>query len=237
MAAVFPGQTISLSLLILNYLYHTTLHNIITVEINDDILPPTACKVAKVNELVHQIYYSSCTTINFTVVHINFTVVHNGLRYLQWCELFINILSTHQIDVYYIDMFPCPAGFVYQNGICTCDPVDINHQIIQQPAGCWLSAVTINDSHQYHISPHCPLHYCLPQSSQLNFSTPNSQCQFNRSGLLCGHCQQGLSTIFSYYHCQYCSNVYLLLVIPVLYVSCSIRHNINNLTKTRSRKS
>ena len=226
LAAVFPGQTISLSLM-LNY--RTTLsdnlveldilyNHIITIEINDDILPPTACKVAKVNELVHQIYFSSCTTINFTIVH-------SGLRYLQWCELFINILSTHQIDVYYIDILNCPAGFVYQNGICTCDPIlnsalptttcDINYQAIQRPAGSWLSAVTINDSHQYHISSHCPLHYCLPQSSLLNFSTPNSQCQFNRSGLLCGHCQQGLSTVFGFYHCQHCSNVYLLLVIPI----------------------
>ena len=228
LAAVFPGQTISLSVM-LNYLYRTIrsfspvdldiLYNhIITVEINDDILPPTACKVAKVNELVHQIYYSSCSIINFTIVH-------NGLWYLHWCELFINIISTHQIDVYYIYIFPCPAGFVYQNGICTCDPIlnsllpvttcDINHQTILRPAGSWLSAVTTNDSHQYHISPHCPLQYCLPQSSQLNFSTPNSQCQFNRSGLLCGHCQQGLSTVFGYYHCQHCSNVYLLLVIPI----------------------
>ena len=225
LAAVFPGQTISVSVMF-NYLFRNDslaeldiLYNhIITVEINDDILPPTACKVGKVNELVHQIYYSSCTTVNFTIVH-------NGLRYLQWCELFINILSTHQVDVYYIDIFPCPAGFVYQNGICTCDPIlnsllhvttcDINHQAIQRPAGSWLSAITINESHQYHISPHCPLHYCLPQSSQLNFSTPNSQCQFNRSGLLCGHCQQGLSTVFGYYHCQHCSNVYLLLVIPI----------------------
>ena len=228
LAVVFPGQTISLSLM-LNYLYCTTFSNhiidldfiirnhIITVEMNDNILPPTACKVAKMSELVQQIYYDSCTTINFTIVH-------NGLSYLQWCELFINILSTHQVDVYYIDIFPCPAGFVYQNGICICDPIlisipittcDINHQTILRPAGSWLSAVTINNSHQYHSSSHCPLHYCLPQSSQLNFSTPNSQCQFNRSGLLCGHCQQGLSTVFGYSHCQHCSNVYLLLVIPI----------------------
>ena len=224
LAVVFPGQTISLSLM-----YRTEFRDnlidldfiqnyIITVEINDDVLPPTACKVAKVSELVHQIYYASCTTINFTIVH-------NGLSYLPWCELFINILSTHQMNAYYIDIFPCPAGFVYQNGICICDPIlklilqiitcDINHQTILRPAGSWLSAVTINNSHQYHTSSHCPLHYCLPQSSQLNFSTPNSQCQFNRSGLLCGHCQQGLSTVFGYYHCRHCSNVYLLLIIPI----------------------
>ena len=41
------------------------------------------------------------------------------------------------------------------------------------------------------------------------------QCQFNRSGLLCGHCQQGLSTIFSSFHCQQCSSTYLLIIIPI----------------------
>ena len=228
MATVFPGQTISLPL-VLNYQYPTfaqyltdadiNYSHIITIEINDNVLPLTACKVAKVSEIIQKVHYSSCTVINLTVVH-------NGLSYLRWCELFINILSTHQADAYYIDILPCPAGFVYQNGICICDLIlnsiilpitgcDINHQTILRPAGSWLFAVTINDSHKYSISPQCPLYYCLPQSSQLNFSTPNSQCQFNRSGLLCGQCQQGLSAVFGHSHCQRCSNVYLLLVIPI----------------------
>ena len=217
LATAYPGQTISLSPK-LNHLYFKQTE-IVTIEMNDDVLPPTACKVAKVNELIHQVYHASCTVINFTIIH-------NAFNNLQWCELLINILSTHQIDAYYIDMLCCPAGFVQQNGICICDPIlnsaqlyiticDINHQTILRPAGSWLSAVTINDSHQYHISPHCPLHYCLTQSSQLNFSTPNSQCQSNRDGLLCGQCQQGLSTVFGYSHCQHCSNIYLLLIIPI----------------------
>ena len=228
LTTAYPGQTISLPL-VLNYKYKHFTEPIIdidiiydhffTVEINDNILPPSACKVAKVNELIHKIYYTSCSVINLTIVH-------NGLSYLQWCELFIKKITTNQIDAYYIYITSCPSGFVEENGICICDPIlnsallqittcDIDHQTIIRPAGSWLSAVTINDSHQYHISPHCPFHYCLPQSSQLNFSTPNSQCQFNRYGLLCGQCQQGLSTVFGYSYCQHCSNVYLLLVIPI----------------------
>ena len=228
LAKAYPGQTISLSL-VLNYLSRYFIipyvdgdirfrEHFFTIEINDHILPPTACKVAHVNELIHKVYYTSCTVANFTIVH-------NELSYLQWCELFINIISTNITNAYYIDILPCPTGFVQQNGICICDPIlnsqvlsittcDINDQTILRPAGSWLSAVTTNDS-QYYISPHCPLLYCLSQSSQLNFSTPNSQCQFNRTGLLCGHCQQGLSTILGYSHCQHCSNVYLLLVIPI----------------------
>ena len=228
-ATVYPGQTVSLSL-ILNYLYKHFIvpytdedirfrEHFLAVEINDDVLPPTACKVAKVNEVINPVYYTSCSVINFTIVH-------NGLSNFQWCELFINVILTHITDVYYINMLTCPAGFVQQNGICICDPIlnsallqittcDINHQTILRPAGSWLSAVTINDSHQYHISSNCPFYYCLSQSSQLNFSTPNSQCQFNRDGVLCGQCQQGLSTVFGYSHCQHCSNIYLLLIIPI----------------------
>ena len=229
LATVYPGQTVFVSLGMIpsemnyqyNYFDDSSKHidiTFLTVGIYDGVLPPTACKLAKVNEVIHKIYNTSCTVTNFTIVH-------NGLGYLQWCELYIQIKLAHHTDVYYINILPCPAGFVLQNDICICDPIlklilliitcDINHQTILRPAGSWLSAVTINDSHQYHISPHCPLHYCLPQSSQFNFSTPNSQCQFNRSGLLCGHCQQGLSTVFGYYHCQHCSNVYLLLIIPI----------------------
>ena len=219
LATVYPGQTISLSLtLSKQYLYSITENSTtVVVKTNDKILPPTACKLAKVTEIVQTIH-SHCTMINFTVIH-------NGLSYLPWCEIFLEI-PPDQIDAYYIDILSCPTGFVQQNGICVCDPIlkakalsvitcNINHQTILRPAGSWLSAVTINDSHQYLISPHCPLHYCLPQSSQLNFSTPNSQCQFNRSGLLCGRCQEGMSTVFGCSHCQHCSNVYLLLVIPI----------------------
>ena len=229
LAKAYPGQTISLSL-VLNYLSKYFIvpyvdedirfrEHLFTIEINDHILPPTACKVAQVNELIHKIYYTSCTVATFTIVD-------NELSYLQWCELFINIISTNITHAYYIDILPCPTGFVQQSGICICDPIlnsqvlsittcDINHQTILRPAGSWLSAVFIIGSLQYYISPHCPLHYCLSQSSQLNFSTPNSQCQFNRTGLLCGQCQEGLSTILGYSHCQHCSNVYLLLVIPI----------------------
>ena len=219
LATAYPGQTISLSLTLnKQYLYSITENSsTIVVKTNDKIIPPTACKPAKVTEIIQTIR-SHCTVINFTVIH-------NGLSYLQWCEIFLEI-PPDQIDAYYINILPCPTGFVQKNGICICDPIlttkplsvitcDINYQTILRPAGSWLSAMTINDPHQYHISTHCPLHYCLPQSSQLNFSTPNTQCQFNRSGLLCGCCQQGLSTVFGYYHCQHCSNVYLLLIIPI----------------------
>ena len=41
------------------------------------------------------------------------------------------------------------------------------------------------------------------------------QCQYERSGTLCGHCQDGLSTVFGSSHCKQCSSLYLFIVAPI----------------------
>ena len=119
-------------------------------------------------------------------------------------------------------------GFTLQNDkkACYCDPLlrneevyirscNINDRTILRPANSWISAVTVNNSHSYNISSQCPFDYCLPYSSHLNLSDPDSQCQFKRSGVMCAECQQGLSTVFGSSHCKQCSNFYLLLIIPI----------------------
>jgi len=98
LSTAYPGQTISLSLST-NFVYRNIdeINVMVAVEINDDVLPPTACKLAEVSEIIHKVYYSTCTVLNFTIVH-------NGPSYLQWCELFIKVISTNQIEAYYIDI-------------------------------------------------------------------------------------------------------------------------------------
>ena len=59
------------------------------------------------------------------------------------------------------------------------------------------------------MSSHCPFHYCLPNPSPFNLSNPDTQCQFKRTGLLCGKCQKGLSTVFGTPNCRPCSNAFL----------------------------
>ena len=55
----------------------------------------------------------------------------------------------------------------------------------------------------------------IPHSSQLNLSTPDSQCQLSRSGVFCGQCQHSLSTVFGSSQCKHCSSIYLLIIIPI----------------------
>ena len=125
-------------------------------------------------------------------------------------------------------MLPCPTGFALQekDGLCQCDPVlyvavasikvcNIDDQTILRHANTWISGTTLNYSHTYNVSSRCPFDYCSPYSSSLNLLNPDSQCQFNRTGVLCGQCHQGLSAVFGSSQCKKCSSVYILLVIPI----------------------
>jgi len=126
---------------------------------------------------------------------------------------------------FFVKLLPCPAGFVIQSGVktCSCDSVlstvvtscNLNYGTVQRAANSWITATTDNNSHTYVVSLNCPFDYCMSHSSHLNLSNPDMQCQFKRSGVLCGHCPEGLSTVFGSSQCMQCSNVTLLIIIPI----------------------
>ena len=168
------------------------------------------CTLVNINEH-QQIIGKYCTKFTYTVAFPS-----------EWCHIYLEMLQ--DLNVFTIRKLKCPPGFIEISNICQCDNAitsfmaitcNINKQTILRPANIWISTTTINNSYTYHIAIHCPFHYCLPHSSHHNFSAPNSQCQFNRSGLLCGQCQQGLSSVFGSPYCQKCSNIYIPLIIPI----------------------
>ena len=212
--SIYPGQTLTFSLYAnVNYTYDTEV--ITELDINQPYV--TQCAVINAKQNI-QIIGKNCTTVSYAI----------AFPTNSWCELFIRMPQTHnKYDAYYISELPCPLGFVKIDGICQCYPsfkqfgfteCDIDTQKILRPSKGWILFNTNaqeNDSYSYRISQWCPYDYCVPHAFYLNLSIPNSQCQFNRIGLLCGQCQQGLSTIFSSHDCQHCSNIYLLLLIPI----------------------
>ena len=213
--SLFPGQTLELYLA-LNP--ETGFKNSlpITVKMYHKDFPQSICTVSTLFE-AEQLIEKNCTKLVYSIFSEN----------RQQCKLILYNTKYKYPTVYYINLLKCPAGFLFDvnHKKCVCDPMlkseisinncNINDQTILRPANSWISATTHNNSYTYYVSLHCPFHYCLPHSSHLNFSTPNSQCQFSRSGLLCGHCQQGLSTVFGSSHCQHCSNVYISLTIVI----------------------
>ena len=208
---VYPGQTIQFYVI-------NTLGSDIHVTVNTVL--PTSCRGIKNSEM-EQIILSTCTTISYTI--------HNNRK---WCELFISNTKYPQIiaEAFYIKLLDCPLGFILHpvEGYCHCDPIlssttiititscNINDQTILRPPNSWISVDVYNNSYLYQISSHCPYNYCLSHSSLLNLSNPDSQCQFNRTGRLCGRCTKGLSTVFGTSQCKCCTNDFLYLIIPIV---------------------
>jgi len=185
---VYPGQTLQFNLLHMNGVSELVIVN---------SAPPTSCRIVKSSE-ISQVVYNNCTKVQYTFHHTK-----------RWCELFLSTLS-HTKEVFYVNLLPCPLSFVLhpEEGYCHCDPVltstaiisitscNINDQTILRPPNSWISANNYNNSVVYEVSSTCPFDYCLPHSSHLNLFNPDSQCQFNRTGLLCGRCRVGLSAVF-----------------------------------------
>ena len=137
---------------------------IVRTDINQHYVTP--CIVLDISENL-QLIENKCTKLNYTI----------GFPTDNLCELFLKLASDSDdnINIFYIWQLTSPTGFIKIDKRCQCDPVlvqydiincNINDQTILRPANSWISATTHNNSctYTYHISLHCPFHYCLPHS-------------------------------------------------------------------------
>ena len=217
---VYPGQTLQVELCVPCSSKDATLH----VETHHRSLPTSACKIAHQNQL-----------INFLTPHtsiLNFTIVSNVT---ETCELFLTVSPfLYRIyEAFYVRLQPCPIGFVLQNGICDCDPVlisnkfvhietcEIDQLTIKRPPNSWIVPLT-SDNSTYSLCSNCPMDYCLQHSSDLNLQYPDTQCQFNRTGILCSQCQHSLSMVFGSSRCIPCTNIHALISIAILFAGMSL---------------
>ena len=127
-----------------------------------------------------------------------------------------------------ISLLSCPPGFMLTtHSPFRCDCILLLQQM--QGIQCYIQDQTISRSglqwvgmiQDHNItnktvvaSKYCPLDYCNQEESNVTLSKPDSQCNYNHSGILCGRCQPGLSLALGSAQCLPCSNKYLALLIP-----------------------
>ena len=207
---VYPGQTLQVELVSPCGIDTSVIY----AETHNNLLPSTACKIAHQTELLNSINNNS-GIINYTIVSDSTDI----------CELFLTI-SPHLYYVYeafYVKLLPCPVGFTLQNGRCDCDsllPPDIDTCYIEQsairrPVAMWISAHIQSNDTKY-LTSNCPMDYCLPYSSNVILTNPDTQCQFNRTGILCSQCQHPLSMVFGSSRCMKCANLHVLISILII---------------------
>ena len=220
LGSIFPGETLTVQLSVQkHWISHRNSSVAIIVENSSD---QDNCSIVQASELSQSHFndINKCNSYSYTLWPKNVTI--------KECRLFIGLQNMP--EMFYIQVKPCPKGFTfqYQRKACYCDPLlnnkalsitscNVKDETILRPANSWIYARTKENSynHTYQVSVHCPFNHCLPESSHLNLSNPDSQCQFHRTGMLCGKCKPGLSVILGSSQCKQCSNIYLLLLIPI----------------------
>ena len=124
---------------------------------------------------------------------------------------------------------PCPDGFsLSTQGRCACEErlqrytteCDINDQSIQRRSEFWVGFD--NQSRGLILHPHCPFDYCKSGTINITLNNSDVQCDHNRSGILCGACQQHLSLTLGSSRCLPCSNTFLALIAPFAFAGFAL---------------
>ena len=127
----------------------------------------------------------------------------------------------------YIEVKSCPRGFELNDYQCECDKrlsnrfkgivCDINADTIAtKESTIWLRY----DENYLKVQASCPLDYCQATSDNISLENPDEQCANDRSGVICGSCQDNYSIGLGGSKCLQCtSNSPLIWLIPVFAVA------------------
>ena len=147
----------------------------------------------------------------------------------KYCKsIFIQTKFVFPKEIYsypvYIDVSfrPCPLGFSLSKHSpfrCDCNQLikqlprvkcHIQDETISRSGLVWISS----DGNETVAASNCPYNYCNRENINMTLEDPDSQCNFNHSGTLCGGCQPGLSLALGTNQCLHCSNTHLALLLP-----------------------
>ena len=133
-----------------------------------------------------------------------------------------------------IQLLSCPTGFDFGNtgerqlGKCDCHPVllrleqniscNITDQTVYQPSSLWIGQLPEANTSDimYQL---CPFDYCKLKPANTKLNASDQQCNFNRSGTLCGACSTTYTLKLGASLCSKCNEWYQL---PVLLVAFAI---------------
>ena len=166
----------------------------------------------------------TCTQLNYTVFSLSQFVSMRLYAAHSPCSSLIGYKYRPIISVKLNQT--CPPGFniSMSKQSCVCDPKLQNYTnscIITNGLGqitrdssqqFWVGYD--HQSHELILHPHCPFDYCVNDTVVFPLNNTDTQCAYNRSGLLCGKCKTSYSLVLGTSHCKQCTNSHLVLLIP-----------------------
>ena len=225
-APVFPGGTFTLDVVIVGQ--------------RNGVVPGVV--LASVNTTLNSFTSSlgpleNSQPVGKKCAHLSYTVFSTEPSVNMSLTVEDSLLSvTFTPPVVHIPLKPCPLGFTRLNTSwkCDCSPLlesrnytcNITDQTIHRKAPQWIGYYGGEFSTSNHnistnestggilVHSHCPYDYCKPEHLHIKLTSPDTQCAFNHSGIMCGACKEGLSLVLGTSKCKQCSNSFLVLLIP-----------------------
>ena len=159
--------------------------------------------------------YAQCTNIPHTVL------VNESIDSFNIAVSIVNSLVNSKSLNITFNVDKCSPGFfeimeekcVCRSTISTIEETtcDVNTETISRDGNVWIGFKNANCLIVY--SP-CTFDYCKHGNVTFNYDNIDAQCAFNRSGILCGQCAEGLSLMLGTNQCGECNNGYIALIIP-----------------------
>ena len=212
---LYPGQTVSVKLIRLKY-------SISVYTDSDDTTFTNIAPACKLNTLTRKVdlIYDTCTELRYTIKSTNISMCLLNLR---------TATKINALYVFKIQVSACPIGFSLDSDIgeCRCNAklqvrlkrltCSISQLTFTLPTNAWMSKTTEGDEIMY--TRFCFSDYCtlLPQRI-ITLDSADKQCLSGRTGIACGQCARGLSTVFGTSRCKKCSN-FGLFSIPLFAVA------------------
>ena len=163
---------------------------------------------------------STCNTLKYTIHSLAAGTIQEMILYAEGpCSPTHTNTLTVTVNIQY-----CPAGYSLSKNdpICICAErlqkftntclVDNKTVLRERSANFWVGYDSDNDSRGLILHPNCPFDYCTSEEVYLAVEDSDKQCNYNRSGLLCGRCSKNLSLVLGSSRCLQCSNSYLSLL-------------------------
>ena len=213
--SVRKGETFTVSLVAVDHINNTIAHSTIHAYVS------LQSKLGEGQSLQQTSGDGSCTDLAYSILS-----THNSEKLHLYADgpcSSVGISTTNLT----INIAPCPIGFIDKVLRCECDPIlypeyvsncSIDGETIQRKDNVWFAYVNSTDHRGYILHKHCPFDYCHPPTKNISVNLnidngANELCAFNRSGKLCGSCEDGLSLSLGSSRCMPCSNDWLALLI------------------------
>ena len=168
--------------------------------------------------------WKKCTNVEYTIRSPNkvetLKLTIDAHELPRENSILLNTSIFQQLHIHVL-LKSCSIGFIFDtvSNECICHQFlklnqvicSITTNTITRNSNQWISG-TLNGSIVVHNN--CPNDYCKANYPYLHLSSSDDQCAFNRSGILCGTCEPGLSSVLGTSNCKKCSNIWLLLILP-----------------------